>query len=281
MSAAEAPALVPAGRAPAAVLASAPVTALVLTLLAASSLEEGAKAVARQSDDAVGLLERAKTEGPYGYADHVRVYELLGIAYAYAERRAEALKAFDLMLALEPSHALSYKLSPKATFVFEEARKAAAARPAPGLDVQWARDVGAAAAFPIDVSIVADPFAFLSRARVYWRLKGGGAWQSDDVALDATRAARVTLPAVAGAEQDVERELRIVGLDPHGNEVLRWGTEQFPRLLLARHQPKSRLGPALGIAGAALVVAIVVTSIVAVYATKPLPDAAPATFGWR
>jgi hypothetical protein len=247
---------------------------LLLAVLGASSLDDGAKAVAEQSDDAVRLLERAKSEGPYAYAQHVRLYELLGIAYSYAERKADALKAFDLMLALEPGHAVSYKLSPKATFVFEDARKAAAARAVPGLDVQWPRDVDAAAPVPMDLSIIADPFGFLSRARVYWRLKGAADWESGEVALETGHSARLMLPAVSGATQDVERDVRVVALDSKGDEVLRWGSEQFPRAVVARYRP-SRVWIAW-VVGAVVVAAIAASTII-YFATRPPPDNFPTT----
>src|SRR5688572_31819020 len=99
--------------------------ALFLSLCAApGSLDRATEALAEfRVDEALQLLERAKSEGPYRYADHVRLYEQLGIALAYVGNHEEAIAAFDHMLAIDPSHALSYSLSPKATLPFERARQ--------------------------------------------------------------------------------------------------------------------------------------------------------------
>jgi tetratricopeptide (TPR) repeat protein len=247
---------------------------LVLAVLGASTLEQGAKAVAEQSDDAVKLLERAKGEGPYVYSDYVRLYELLGIAYSYAERKSDALRAFEQVLALEPGHAVSYKLSPKATFLFEDARKQAAKHPSTGIDVQWPRDLDSGAAVPLDLSVIADPMGFLASAHVYWRVKGETDWQVETTELTNGHSARLVLPP-----QDVEKgkdselELRVIGLDPKGNEVLRWGTEDFPRELVERY--RSPRWPWV-LAGVSTFAAISVSVILAIVFTRPLPNDVPA-----
>src|SRR5688572_29310831 len=94
------------------------------------ALDQGAKALVDfRPEEAIVLLERAKTEGPYGYDDHAKLYEQLGIAYAYLDRSEDALAAFDMLLAIDPTRAISYTLSPKVTFLFEQARSKAGARP--------------------------------------------------------------------------------------------------------------------------------------------------------
>jgi hypothetical protein len=149
---------------------------MILVLLAAqASLEAGAKATEEfRVEDAVVLLERAKGEGPYRHADHVRLYEQLGIALAYAGRTDDAIAAFDRMLGLDPSHALRYTLSPKATLVFERARELAAARPTPAIDLGLPRGKMVGDPLPIDVDVLADPHGTFARAILHVRIQPGG-----------------------------------------------------------------------------------------------------------
>ena len=76
---------------------------LLLALAAAphgaKSLADGQKALVDfRPEEAMQLLEKAKTEGPYGYADHAKLYEQLGIAYAYLDLTDKAPEAFDTLL---------------------------------------------------------------------------------------------------------------------------------------------------------------------------------------
>lgn len=216
---------------------------LLLALLASpgkSSLDLAAEALADfRPDDAVKLLTKAKDEGPYLHADHVRLYEQLGIAYAYLEKPEDAKHAFEVMLALEPTHAISYTLSPKVTFLFEQAREHASERPAPTLDLSWSRELTVEDPIPIAVEVVADPQQFLERARLFYRTKGMPKWSSTDVdLLDVGRAARVELPPAAPAAERPETvELYAIAYDEPGNEVLLWGTERRPREIGLRYEP--------------------------------------------
>lgn len=221
----------------------APVEVLLLLALASpgqGSLDRAAKALADfRPDDAVALLTKAKEEGPYLHADHVRLYEQLGIAYAYLEKPEEARHAFEVMLALEPTHAISYTLSPKVTFLFEQARERASERPSPTLDLSWSRDLTVEDPIPIAVEVVADPQGFLERARLFYRTKGMPRWSSTDVdLLEAGRAARVELPPAApDAKRPEAVELYAIAYDERGNEVLLWGSQRRPREIGLRYEP--------------------------------------------
>src|SRR5262249_34771773 len=122
------------------------------------SLDKGAALLAEfRAEDAVTVLEKAKSEGPYSRAEYIRLFEQLGIAYAYLERGGDALAAFDTLLALDPGRAISYTLSPKVTFLFEQARSAAADRVPPTIDVRWPPGLSVSDPIPVDVEVVADP----------------------------------------------------------------------------------------------------------------------------
>jgi hypothetical protein len=213
---------------------------LLLAIAAPNSLDKAAKALADfRPDDAVALLTKAKDEGPYPHADHVRLYEQLGIAYAYLERGEEARHAFDVMLALEPTRAISYTLSPKVTFLFEQARKSASARPTPAIDLSWSRDLTVDDPIPIAIEVVADPHRFLSKARVHYRTKGLPTWKETTIDLpEPGQVTRIELPPAApGSQQSEAVEVHAVAYDAQGNEVLLWGSERRPRDIGLRYEP--------------------------------------------
>jgi tetratricopeptide (TPR) repeat protein len=203
-------------------------------------LEQGAKALADfRAEDAVQLLERAKAEGPYLRADYIKLYEELGVAYAYLERNQDALQAFDMLLALDPGRAISYTLSPKVTFLFEQARGRSGDRVAPTIDVRWPLALTTSEAIPIDLEVVADPKGFLKHAKLHHRLRG--APRFDVVELDLAVTAipnRVDLPALAVAARRPEVvELYLTAYDERGNEVYTWGSEARPREVALRFEP--------------------------------------------
>jgi hypothetical protein len=209
---------------------------------AAGPLAEAAAALADfRPEDAVRILERARTEGPFAHADHLRLYEQLGIAQAYLDRGKEALEAFRFLLALAPGHAISYTLSPKVTFVFEQARKMAAEAAQPAIDLGWPRGLEVGQGVPVDVEVLADPERFLARAELRHRLRGSGAPFAREVfplPRAGEPAVRVTLPAVEprGARAEVV-EFYLVASDARGNEVLVFGSEKRPREIVLGASP--------------------------------------------
>src|SRR5580700_7439286 len=80
----------------------------------AAKIDAGATALASfDVDTAKQSLDAAEQAGPLAHADNVRLWEQRGIAAAYVDDEANARAAFDMMLALDPGHFLSYRLSPK------------------------------------------------------------------------------------------------------------------------------------------------------------------------
>jgi hypothetical protein len=188
-------------------------------------------------DDANAELAAAEHAGPLDHDANVTLWEQRGIAAAYVDKNAEAAAAFDMLLALDPSHFLSYTLSPKATFVFEKARAAAQTRGAPALDVEWPHGLTVGSTVPLDVEVVADPKHFLKSATIYVRARGETAWQAADLTLPAIgNYQRVRLPAVH-ATKPVSLELYVRAFDDRHDEVLAWADPARPREIPLRYDP--------------------------------------------
>ncbi|HEX5062365.1 MAG TPA: hypothetical protein VFV99_23500, partial [Kofleriaceae bacterium] len=142
--------------------------------------------------------------------------------------------AFDMLLALDPAHFLSYKLSPKATLVFEKTLEQAKQRGAPAIDVNWSRGQKVGEPIPIDIEVLADPKQFLSRATLFVRTRGEPTWRAADTQLAKDK--RVVLPAVQ-ASKNVQLELYLRAYDQRGNEVLTWADATKPREMVLRYDP--------------------------------------------
>ena len=203
-----------------------------------AEIAKGADALAQfHVDEAIAALDAAGKSGPLAYADNVKLWEQRGIAFAYLEHADQAAAAFDLLLALDPGHLLSYTLSPKATFVFERARAAAAARGAPSIDVSWPHGLQVGAPIPVEIEVVADPRGFFARATLYVRRRGEDAWRAADLSLPKPGSfARVTLPAV-DATRPASLEVYLRAFDRDGNEVLSWADPQRPREIPLAYTP--------------------------------------------
>ncbi len=204
----------------------------------AAELERGAEALAGfQVDEALPMLEQARGHGPHPHPVLVRIHEQIGIALAYLGHEAEALAAFAMLLALEPDHLLSYTLSPKATFLFERARRTADAAPAPAIDVSWPRELRVGRPIPVEVEVLADPRGFLARAELHVRRKGEPGFQVADVKLaPAGKFARLALPPVSAQRPEV-LQLWAAAYDRDGNQVLLWGGPDRPREIALGWQP--------------------------------------------
>lgn len=211
---------------------------LVLGGGAGALLDEAAKELqAFHRTEALALLERVKAMAPLDHDEHVRLYEQLGIAYAYLDDEHQAAAAFDMLLALEPGHVLPYTLSPKVTFRFELARRASDARPAPEVRVTWPLGLQVDDAVPLTLEVVGDPRGFLHDAVVYARRRGEETWDALPVPLapvgDYRRLDLAPRPAQApGAVQ-----LYVVARDQRGNEVLEFGSAAKPYEIALAYEP--------------------------------------------
>ena len=186
--------------------------------------------------DAIRHLEKARLGGPHSHRDHVRLYEQLGIAYAYVGDGQGARAAFRTMLALDPSAAISYTLSPKVTFIFEEVRRAAQRSPRPQLDVRWPRDLRTDQVVPLDLEVIADPERFLRQGKVMFRRRGEPTYRQARFQLpndaESPARARVELDATSDdAGTGTDLEVFVVAEDQRGNEVFKFGSADRPRAL--------------------------------------------------
>ena len=218
----------------------------------------------RIQEDPVAALEATEAvRGPFDRPTYARLWRQRGMAHALlayaaaaeakddptvaeaktreqAEHEAAALDAFDMLLALDPTHRLEYTDSPQATFVFQDAIAEAGKRPTPAIDVDWKRGLAVGDAVPVDLEVVADPKGFLARAVLYVRRRGEEQWHAADVELPAAgEYRRVLLPGslAAGARTATALELYVRAYDAGGNEVLDWASPERPREVALRWDP--------------------------------------------
>jgi hypothetical protein len=206
-------------------------------------LERGSRALAEfQAREAIEILEDARLGGPHARDEYASIFELLGIAYAYLDLEERAVDAFEMLLALMPGHAISYTLSPKATFLFERARERAAARGSPQVRVTWPRGTRVDEPLPLEIEVVSDPTSFLSRARLYSRREGETDYRHIDLELSAPGSyEQLVLPAVAPEAQDDEVvQLYLSGFDDRGNEVFRWEAPDRPAEVPLDYRPPAK-----------------------------------------
>jgi len=203
----------------------------------AARVADGKQALAKLDvDHARQALDAADHGGPLDHDANVTLWEQRGIAAAYIDDERAESAAFDMMLALDPGHFLSYTLSPKATFVFEKVRNDARARGMPALDVVWPHGQRIGDPVPIDLEVVADPKRFLRRATVFVRTRGEPSWRAADVPLASAADRRILLPPVEAA-RPVSLELYLRAYDDRGNEVLTWADAKRPREIPLRYDP--------------------------------------------
>jgi hypothetical protein len=204
---------------------------------AAANVAAGKQALAKLDVDAAKIaLEAADHGGPLDHDANVTLWEQRGIAAAYVNDERTASAAFDMLLALDPSHFLSYTLSPKATFVFEKVRNDIKARGVPALDVTWPHGQRVGDPVPIDLEVLADPKQFLRHATVFVRARGETGWRAADIALASATDRHIVLPAVE-ARKPVSLELYLRAYDDRGNEVLTWADATRPREIPLRYDP--------------------------------------------
>lgn len=254
---------------------------LISALLCGDSLDKGAAANANYNPDvALRYLARAMKEGPYKYADYVRLYEQVGLAHAYLEHKKEALAAFDRVLALDPGYALSCRLSPKATFLFEEARSQAQQREPMTLDLFLPRDLKITDPVPIAVRVVADPKKIIRRLTLFTRRGGEGSFQRHEhVAPPLGKYAELLLDPPAAASGPGVVQVFVTATDGGGNEVLKLGTSEWPREINLAYEPPPAWYQRWWVwVTAGVVVAGAVGGIV-YWQTRPLPDTVSASGG--
>ncbi len=237
----------------------------------ATKIAAGKVALVKSDIDQATLeLDAAERGGPLDHDNHVTLWEQRGLAAAYLEDEPAAVAAFDMLLALEPSHFLSYTLSPKATFVFEKVRNSMKERGAPVLDVSWRHGQKVGEPVPLDVEIVSDPKQFLRRATVFVRTRGETSWRAADLTL-GVRDSRVVLPSVR-ADKPTSLELYVRAYDERGNEVLAWADPKRPRDIPLSYDPPQRWYRKWWVLAIGASVAVVGTGAIVYAVTLAPPD---------
>jgi hypothetical protein len=204
----------------------------------AAKIAEGKAALVEQNPEAakVALDAAAERGGPLDHETNVTLWEQRGIAAAFLGNVPSATSSFDMLLALEPDHFLSYTLAPQVTFVFEKVRTETKKTGAPALDINWPSGQRVGDPVPLEVQVIADPKQFLRRATVFVRERGETGWRAADVPLAGKREARVMLPAVR-ASKPTSLELYMRAYDDRGHEVLAWADPARPREIPLRYDP--------------------------------------------
>jgi hypothetical protein len=233
----------------------------------AAKIAAGKAALVNQDVDAA-KVELDAAAGPLDHQANITLWEQRGIAAAYVDDEPGATAAFDMLLALDPGHILSYRLSPKATFVFEKVRDQK--RGGAQIDVNWQFGQKVGDPVPLDLEVVADPKAFLKAATVFVRTRGDATWRAADLVVTG-RSKRVVLPPVT-ATKPVSLELYVRGYDEKGNEVLAWADSAKPREIPLRYDPPTpwyRQWWVITIAGGVLIGS---TAAIVYVATREPPD---------
>ena len=203
----------------------------------AAKIAAGKQALVKQEvDQATAALDAAAERGgPLDHDSNVTLWEQRGIAAAFMNDVLAARAAFEMLLALDPGHFLSYLTSPKATQVFEVVRNEAKQRGAPALEVNWAQGQRVGTPVPLAVTVVADPKQFLSAATLFVRTRGERAWSAVDLALGRVGTEHsVVLPPIT-ATKALSLELYLRAYDARGNEVLGWADPRRPREIPLRY----------------------------------------------
>jgi hypothetical protein len=203
-----------------------------------AKLAAGKQALAAlKMDEAKSALDAAEKSGPLDHGANVTLWEQRGIAAAFVDDEATASTAFDMLLALDPSHFLSYRLSPKATFVFEKVRNDTKGRSPPAVDVNWSHGQKVGDPVPLDIGVLSDPKQFLRRATLFVRTRGDATWRAADLALDKAGTERhLVLPPVV-ATKPISLEVYLRAYDDRGNEVFTWADPARPREIPLRYDP--------------------------------------------
>ncbi len=201
-----------------------------MTALGSPSLESGIEALRKvQIRTALGLLQKAKTEGPYRFKDLVRLYEHLGLAQAYLGHTEDAQASFSVLLALDPRHRLSYGLSPKATRPFEKARQNAP--PAISLGVEWPTSISAKAeTVALDMVVHTDPKHLVRVVKISLEAAQGEVVERvvDAPSPDAKTSISLPIARLRSGDTVLLLNYWLTGYDQERNETFRMGQRQSP-----------------------------------------------------
>ena len=261
-------------------------TIAALAMLAQSAshpgLARGRELLGRfELEAALSALEEASKDSGYGYEENVALWEALGIARAYADRRQAAEEAFVHLLAIAPNHVLNYTLSPKATFPYEAARRRLEREPVATIDYVWPRGQLAGDPLPVTVEVLRDKLGLMRTASVCAGRGNAAMTCAPPLPVAPGPALVVTVSAPAEAPPAGETvAMYVVLYDEAGNVVQRSSDPKSPRLLqLPPREDRAWYRRWYTWAAAAGVLAV--TTGIIVHATSSDAATTPATFDWQ
>ena len=199
-----------------------------------------AQAAIDQSDypGAKSAVDSALSSGALGPEELADAYRLRGIVAGALGDAAAATDAFTRLLALSPKATLPAGTSPKIAKPF-----ASAVAYFKTHDPLKAKADTASTPPSVTLVITSDPLAMIAKARVWVAVDG-----KHETSIDGAGGSTITLPH--GKRVD----LRVAGLDEHGNRVVELGTTDVPIVVvgpdeappLPRHAvvPKAPRAPA-------------------------------------
>ncbi|MEO8706277.1 MAG: hypothetical protein ABI867_39975 [Kofleriaceae bacterium] len=240
----------------------------------AAKIAAGKDALVKQEVEQAkaALDEAAERGGPLDYETNVTLWEQRGIALAFLEDQKGAAAAFDMLLALDPAHFLSYtKVRTEVTFIFEQVRNTTKASGSPAVDVNWPSGQKVGDPVPLDIEVLADPKRFLKRATVFVRARGETAWRAADVPVLAGNKGHLVLPGVQ-ATAPTSLELYLRAYDDRNNEVLVWADPARPREIPLRYDPPPAWYRNWKLYAVGVPVAVVLTGAIVYALTLAPPD---------
>jgi hypothetical protein len=258
------------------------VAMLILSLSAPTNSLSSAEASLAGFEPRVALehLQRAHGEGPHDYATHVRLWELTAIANAYLGNEQASLDAFATVLAMDPTHAVDYTLSPKVTFLFSRARKLARERSPITVDVSWPRGRTTGEPIRVTLDMVADPNNAVSSVQLRWSDPEGKQERTVPMSAGATHH-EVVIPAQPTGKGPVTLRLAASAFDAAGNEIYRFASDERPRELVLRDAPPPRWYERWWVWTLAGAVVAASTGAGVYVATRPPPETFDATVIFR
>lgn len=149
----------------------------------------------------------------------IEIHRMSGIVAGALGETDAATEAFERMLALDPKASLPIGTSPKIARPFAAAQAYFRKRKPLAIRVDTTATPPA-----VIVTTTSDPLAMIERVRVIARIDGGR-----DEVNEQPADKVVTIELRAGKRIDV----RVVGLDPHGNRLIEVGTEDVPVVIVA------------------------------------------------
>ncbi len=206
-----------------------------------NAMSEGLEALkVLRAREAIILFERAKKEGPLDYADHTKLYEQLGTAYAYAGETDEAVEAFRMLLLLNPTVMLSYTISPKVTRAFEQARQESAGRRSLTVVVHHSRTVSQGNRnVEFDLELLANPHDFIQMVRLAMIDETGKETSKTVLLSSVASKISVSMPIDSFlSAEGTNLGYYLIGYDGSGNEVYLLGSRTDPRRVFVQYETK-------------------------------------------